>query len=341
MKTNPLLILAATVGTLSPSARGDDFPGESFSLRLPAALTHFSSYADVAAKGGASAASKWGSSINPAAIAWSFPKSYDVGISGQYSQIAFDEGTRLNFFTEVATIDAHDFGTFRFAMSEVRANDHASRLARLNFDYDVNFARVDWARRFGEKLGVGAGFSFSQSETTFHDAQFSSDTAKNTFTGHLGALWQPADRWLAGIVGDYAYGPSDTTTTFRSPFFRAHSESGDVAHQFTLQPGIAYEFRENALVHLDYQFGWFSNDSGAFTEQRVAAGTDIPLARFLYLRAGAAIDWRRNFAWTTGLGFYPRKGLYLDLAYQNDMFPEVQREFGHSHTINASVSWQF
>ena len=38
------------------------------SLRFPAALSRFSSYADVAAVGGASAGSKWGSSINPASI---------------------------------------------------------------------------------------------------------------------------------------------------------------------------------------------------------------------------------------------------------------------------------
>ncbi len=221
MKCLPIVAIATAVLPFNSPVRADDFPGESFSLRFPAALTHFSSYADVAAKGGASAASKWGSSINPAGIAWSFPRAYDFGLSGQFSQVAFDAGTRLNFTTEVATIDTHDFGVFRFAMSQVRANDHLARFGGLNFDYDVNFGRLDWAKRLGEKFGLGAGFSYSQSRTTFHEDVVTSDTDKETFTGHFGGRWEFAPRWLAGIVGDYTYGPSDTAVSIRSPFFRS------------------------------------------------------------------------------------------------------------------------
>ncbi len=114
-----------------------------------------------------------------------------------------------------------------------------------------------------------------------------------------------------------------------------------MSHQFTLRPGLAYEFRENTLVISITNSAGSQATAARSRSSASRSATDLPIARFLYLRAGAAMDWRTNFAWTTGLGFYPRKGLYLDLAYQNDMFPEVQREFGHSRTLNVSMSWQF
>jgi len=60
-----LVLTAATDGLL-----GDGFERQELSLRLPAALTRFAPYADVAGVGGASAGSKWSSSVNPAAVAW-------------------------------------------------------------------------------------------------------------------------------------------------------------------------------------------------------------------------------------------------------------------------------
>jgi len=60
-------------------AYADGLDNKDFSLRFPAALSRFSSYADVAATGGASAGSKWQSSVNPAATAWqSIPGSYHL-----------------------------------------------------------------------------------------------------------------------------------------------------------------------------------------------------------------------------------------------------------------------
>lgn len=335
----PSCLLAVSL-TLSASA--DDFAGESFSLRFPGTLTHFSSYGDVAAKAGASAASKWGSSSNPAAIGWGFPAAYDYGIGGQYSALMFQEGTRLDFFTEVATFDAGQLGAFRFALAQVRSSDSTLRGTPLHFNYDLNLVRLDWSKRFTDRFSAGAGVSVSRSETTLGTAKRElNDTDKDTVAATLGVLAEPVDHLFIGLVGDYHYGTSQSRSTAHTPIGEFYFDSGDVTHQFSIRPGIAYEFRENALVHLDYQLAWLSNDTGSLTLQRVMLGTDIPLARFFYLRAGTAIDAHRNLTWTTGLGFYPRKGLYFDVAYQHDMFPEVQREFGHSQTLNASISWQF
>jgi hypothetical protein len=111
--------------------------------------------------------------------------------------------------------------------------------------------------------------------------------------------------------------------------------------QWLVHPGIAYEFAENAMFHADYEAGWVFNDTTTLRVQRVAVGTDIPLAKFLFLRVGASVDSYSNVSWSTGIGFYPSKHLFIDLGFQNDSFPELKQEFGRSRTLNLSVCVQW
>lgn len=156
-----------------------------------------------------------------------------------------------------------------------------------------------------------------------------------------GILWQPAPRWLVGLVGEFGYAPTETNFTTPTLLGLVRTRVDDPMRQVVIRPGISYEWMPNALLQFDYQYARFWNDTGELELHRFSAGGDLPLARFLFVRAGAVVDDRGNFGWTAGLGFYPRKGLTFDFAYQNDNFPEIQREFGHSRTLNASVSFQF
>lgn len=338
---HPRIVFIAALLVWYCPLEANDFSGEDFSLRLPAAFSEFSTYADVAAKGGASAASKFGSSINPAAMAWYFPGAYDYGLSAQYSNLAFQEGTHLDFLSESATLDAHALGTIRFSFGQVTSNDRAIRDSPLIFTYDLTAGRVDWAKRWGA-WSVGANFTYGESDTSFRTAKLVfADAERHTSTGRLGVLWEPAPHWLGGLVGEYATAPTRTDLLTPTRFGLAGSETRDTGRQAVLRAGLAYEWRENALVHLDYQFGRFWNETGSLDSNRVAAGADLPLARFFFVRAGALLDAHGDFGWTAGFGIYPRKGITLDFAFQNDAFPELQREFGHSRTLNASMSWQF
>ncbi len=333
--------LFGTLLTITPLAFANDFTGEDFSLRLPAALSGFSPYADVAAKGGSSAASKFGSSANPATMAWVFPADYNYGLSVQYSNVAFDEGTQLHFLSEAVTFNAHDFGVIRFSFGQVTSNDRTIRDSLLTFTYDLQAGRVDWAKRWGD-VALGASFTYTSSDTSFRTSKIVfADAERRTSIARLGAQWQPAGHWLVGVIGDYGYGP--TTTNFQTPtaFGLVSSDARDISRQVVVRPGVAYEWKENALIHLDYQYGRFWNGTGTLEVNRFTAGADLPLARFLFVRGGVAVDARGDFGWTAGFGFYPRKGVTFDFAYQNDVFPELQREFGHSRTLNASVSFQF
>ncbi len=325
-------------------ARANDFAGEDFSLRFPAALSSFSPYADVAAKGGASAASEFGSSGNPAAAAWTFPAAYDYGASAQFSHLAFQAGTDLDFLSGALTFDAHDFGVIRFAFGQVSSNDHTILASPLVFTYDLDAGRVDWAKRLGA-WSLAASFGYSESDTSFRTPAITfADTIRRTSTGRLGVIFEPAPRWLVGVVGEYGYAPTRTDLLTPTALGLVASTNRDITRQAVIRPGVAFQWLPQnpyALLHLDYQYGRFWNETGTFEVNRFSTGVDLPLARFFFLRAGAVADLHGDFGWTAGCGFYPRQGLTFDFAYQNDVFPEIQREFGHSRTVNASVSFQF
>src|SRR3712207_574561 len=84
-----------------------------FSLRFPAALAKFSSYGDVAGSGGASAASRYGSGVNPASLDWMpLPSGY-AAISPQVSHVRFERGTSLRIATVSGTVSSSAHGTFQ------------------------------------------------------------------------------------------------------------------------------------------------------------------------------------------------------------------------------------
>lgn len=340
MKASSLLTLTALFASLVSTSHADDFAGADFSLRYSATLSHFSPYADVAAKGGASAASKWGSSENPAAIAWLSADVNQTAASAQYSNVAFDQGTQLNFTSGSISFGTLESGVFRLDAGLVTSNERLVRDLPAAFDFDLGAVRLNYAKKFtAENMSIGASVGFAKSETTFKTPLFDlAKTNKDIWSARLGGLWEPTKHWLVGLTSSYIYGPSDTTLMIPTAAGFARSVVNDVTHQFTVQPGIAYEYSENALIHLDYQLGYFTNDTGHLSINRWMAGTDIKLAKFFYLRAGGAVDQHSNVSWTAGLGFYPSEYVYIDLAYQNNAFPEVEREFGRSRTLNASLT---
>ena len=113
------------LGVLAVLAAGTAVAGEfddyDFSLRLPAALSRFSSYGDVAGTGGASAASPWSSSANPASAAWlPNPGTLGLSLSPQYSGICFADGTWLHVASESAVVDSRSAGVFQPTLAQVQ-----------------------------------------------------------------------------------------------------------------------------------------------------------------------------------------------------------------------------
>ena len=342
MKLSPSLTAVIALGALSLGAHASDYP-EAFSLRFSSALSHYDVYGDTAAKGGASVSGKWGSSTSPAPMAWSFPKSgNEYIISGQFGNVAFDNGTHLNIISEAVSLNAGDFGVFRLDLGQVVSNTDFIRNAPLAYDFDAQLVRLEWAKRLSDEFAIGVKAGFLRSDTGFstHGLDYSRSKSDSWSLG-VGTLWEFAPKWFLGSFTDYGYGTGDTTSLVPTATGLSRGTAGSTDYHITFHPGISYEFKPGALVHAEYQFGWFNNDDGTLHQNRFMVGTDIPLAEFFYLRAGSSIDARGNVSWTTGIGFYPSRHLTFDLAFQSDAFPELSQEFGRSRTLNASVSIQW
>ena len=339
-----VLVLAAGV------ARAGEWDDKSLSLRLPAAMSRFATYSDVAGVGGASAGSKWSSSINPASVDW-LPIKTDLhmAFSPQYTNLHFARDLSLNVAAEAFTWNVGDLGTFQPSLAQIRSNTGTTRQG-LDFQIDMDMVQVQWAKKVSDDWAFGANFSYTKSKSEFDLAPVPgvdlapvpvSDTVSETYGFRFGALNRMADKLLGGVVFDYAFTPSRTTMHDFLGLGIGDTRTTDMGHQFILRPGLSYEYLKDSIVYADYQYGVFRDGTGSLAVNRFYAGVDHSICKWLFVRAGAALDTKGNVAWTTGLGLYPCDRFSIDIAYQNDMFPELKPEFGRSRTLTISVSISF
>lgn len=334
----------ATTAALTARAAGapEDFDDKPLSLRLPAALTRFASYADVAAAGGASAASKWSSSMNPASVGWeSLPGGARLSLSPQYYNLEFDEGTRFHVTAEALVVDAARLGTFQPSLAQVRSNRKTTRQG-LDFRFDMDYVQVQWGKRLSDDTAVGANFNFAKAKSQFDLGQLPvSDSVSETYGFRFGALHRLAERWLAGVVFDYGFTPSRTTLYDFMGLGTGDMHVDDTAHQYVLRPGVSYEYLKESFLYADYQFGTFLDDTGRLVVHRFYLGADHRIVKGLFVRGGAALDTRGNASWTTGLGIYPCDRFSIDMGFQDNMFPELEPDLGRSRGWMISLSISF
>lgn len=338
---NVLVVAWAGCGTY---AYADGFDDKDFSLRFPAALSRFSSYADVAAVGGASAGSKWQSSVNPASTGWQkLPGSYHLSLNPQYSAIMFQEGTNLHVISESVTKQFEKFGTLQVSLAQIRSNERAIQIipptADYKFAYDMNYGQVQWGKHLTEDFALGINFNYSLAEVTNKiGADKYLDSTSDSYGVRAGALYRLAKNLLGGMVVDYSQSPATTTTYDIFGLGIGDVIIKDTTSQFMVRLGPSYEYRKDSTLNLDYQYGSFKNDMGTMEVHRMFAGIDHRIIDALFVRGGFALDNDGNKSWTGGMGIYPLKQLSIDVGYQYDMFPEIKSEFGRSQLVTISIS---
>jgi hypothetical protein len=335
------LIALAGLGGVAYAGGYDE---KDFSLRFPAALSRFSSYADVAAVGGASAGSKWQTSVNPAAVAWQkIEGKYRLSLNPQYSTIMFKENAVLHVFSESITKEFDRIGTFQLALAQVRSNEGGTLIDPLinpdtKFLSDMDLVQVQWGKKFTDDLALGLNLNYSASKVKFNGSWVATETSSDTYGVRVGGLYRIAGKLLAGVVADYSSSPS--TTKYYDIFFGTglFNEVKDRTEQFTLRLGPSFEYMKDSTIIVDYQYGSFKNDTGSLYVHRMYAGIDHRIIDVLFVRGGVALDNDGNTSWTAGVGIYPLKTLSIDLGYQYNMFPEIKSELGRSHLYTISIS---
>ncbi len=321
--------------------RAGDYSQGNFGHRFSAALTRFSPYADVAAAGGASAGSKWFSSLNPASAAWNLKfNDRSLFLSPQYSLLCFSEGQKLHVATQSATIDLGKWGSLIPAWAQAHSNTRKTK-AGLDFQYDLRQFQLQYGLNVSERTALGAAFGFSDASIQFDWGNLQvSDSDSETYMFRLGGLHRITEKWLAGLVIEYAFSRG-RTTEYDLTGFLPDVKTADTAHQILLRPGVSLEYQEDSSVFFDYELASFWDHSGHLNLNRFHLGIDHQVVRGIFIRGGTVVDLRGEWTWTTGFGLAPTDWMSVDVAYQCNAMPELEEEFGTSRqvTVSVSLSW--
>jgi len=311
---------------------------------MPAALSRFSSYGDVAAVGGASAGSKWSSSVNPASTGWlDVVGEFGMVASPQYAVIDFGAGARMGVGTAAATIDLGNWGVLQPAFAQVSSNEKAMRPAppplgvRFDFDYSLDYYQCQWAKRI-EDWAVGLNVNYGPSTARVNMGTVDvSKTRSENYGVRGGVLHEVVDKLLIGLVVDYAQSSDRTAMYDFLGLGGGTVKMNDTTKQYITRIGASYEYKEDSAVYLDHQFFKATNSTGRLMTHRFLAGVDHQVVKGLFLRAGGAVDATGQTGFTCGLGVYPTDWFTIDVGYQYDMFPELSPEFGRAHTFILSI----
>ena len=139
---------------------------------------------------------------------------------------------------------------------------------------------------------------------------------------------------------DYANSPSRTTEFDIFGTGSGDIRTKDTTHQFGVRPGVGYVYAPYSRIYLDYQYEYFTDDTGTLAVNRFYTGIDHEFAEFFHMRGGTVIDTHGNVSVAGGIGIYS-SSVFIDIAYQYNMFPEVSEEFGTAQSFGISVSIPF
>jgi hypothetical protein len=331
------VIVFAVYVPSTEGARARDLSAVDFSLRLPAALSKFSPYSDVAGVGGASAGSQYQSSINPAATDWQPAKPYSVGASAQYSAILFDRGPTLHVSDEAATLKTPDWGSLQPAAAQVRSVGSTNGAFNL---LNGEYGQVQWGYKFSDGLAVGlnANYTALTTQVGFGGTTLATNDSQ-TYDIRAGLLGSPSDHLFIGLVADYAASPA--TTTLPDPTCGCLTRFNDTTRQLLGRIGLSYEYADKSSIYLDYQYGNNWNSTGGFSTNRLFTGVEHQIRPWLYARAGVSYDLRGILSPTAGIGLYPTDSSSIDISFQSNMFPELIPEFGRSKLFGISAAVTF
>jgi len=335
------LVITACSLTLFDAAKADSVEGLAaidFSLRLPSALSKFSAAGDVAGVGGASAGSPYSSGINPASIEWSASLELPLILSPEFSRIQFAKTPDMRVATVTGSINTPNTGGYQATISKVASNDSAD-LNSMQLEGD--YAQIQWGKKITDNFAVGVNLNYTDFNIkATMDGFLVADGDSRTRGTRAGVLWRALPRLLAGVVMDYSTAASATNFLDIECFCYIPVE--DNTNKTTIvRTGINYEYRTLSSIYMDYVVGRFRNSSQSMTSKTLLLGIEHQLFPWLYARAGIARDFRGVNGKTMGLGIVPSANVSVDLAYQQDMFPELLPEFGDAEVINLSVNLSF
>ena len=354
-----LVVLSFLVLIIFPSfaLSERDYSDKDFSVRLPAAFLRFT---EISVIGGETVANRFSSAVNPASLGWTpLPGKTGIVVSPYYSFLNFQEGMQLNLFGESMTWDTRSWGAIQPTLSQVRTNNTTARDG-LTFDYQVDVAKVQWGKRFGN-WALGADINYARANVERKGSRMSqvpglpmllpvnveTETSADSYRGRIGGLYQPIEKWLLGMIFEFGsqYYHSKITTQMSlpllpTPVVQTTEDNGNQQH-YVLRPGFSYELSKGSTLFMDYHLGIFNSAKDTLVNHRINAGIEHRLLEWLFVRFTPSIDWQGNVGVSVGLSAFLAKWCSLQAAYQYNMIPEFEPEFGRVQTIQTVLAFWF
>jgi len=321
------------------SVFSDDYQSKSFSLRFTTALSRFSPYSDVAALGGASVGSRYGSSFNPASSGWSPSEEITTSVSPQFSQFSFSNGTDIN----VGILSASNKVSERDVLTASYGNATTSN-GHDNDGLGVDFALTDYALKWGHKsdanlsYGIIAGYGPQSLDFSYQGLNVVHYRAES-IGARAGVLYGLNEALRIGGVLDFSVTPDRTGVL--DPATGLTASTTDNTYQSLLRTGLTYDYSGHSAVYLDYHGGETENDTGSLWVHRFPMGIDHEVVKGFWMRGGGVVDSLGEVSPSFGIGIYPSKKLSFDLAFQDNHTPEITKDFGRSRLYSASLSFSF
>jgi hypothetical protein len=348
--------LAAAALALWPlgAAAQSNYSDKDFSVRLPPAFLRFT---EVSTMGGETVANRYSSASNPASVGWTAPTG-GLGIiaAPYYSGIGFQEGQWLHVTGESATVYTKDYGAFQPTLSQIRSSNDSLGHDDLSFGYDVDIAQFQWGKRYGD-WAVGTMFNFARAEIARDGTQTTivpgvgpvpvavdSDASAESYRWRFGGLYQPAEKWLLGMIAEYGFAPyrsHNIAQVVGLPVPATIVDDQGFQQQFVLRPGVSYEYAPLSSVYADYQYGNFFNQRDSLVDHRFSVGVEHRLLEFLLVRGGPSMDARGNVGLSAGFSLLLGPNVSAEFGYQYNMMPELRPEFGKAQTLQGVLSFRF
>jgi len=334
-----------------------DYSNKDFSVRLPPAFLRFT---EISAMGGETVANRFSSAVNPAALGWiSLPSKNGIVVSPYYSFVNFQEGMQLNLFGESMTWDTGSWGAIQPTLSQIRTNNTTARDG-LTFDYQVDVGQLQWGKRFGN-YALGADINYARANVKRKGTVLSqipgfpqmmpvdldTETSADNYRLRIGGLYQPSEKWLLGMILEYGWQPYRSKITTQMSFpplpspVRQTTEADGTQQQYILRPGLSYEYAKGSTIFLDYQLGIFNSDRDNLVNQRCNTGIEHRLFEWLFVRFSPSVDLEGNVGVSFGLSAFLSKWCSIQAAYQYNMLPEIEHEFGQAQTIQIVLAFWF
>ena len=201
---------------------------------------------------------------------------------------------------------------------------------------------IQWGKKITDSVAIGANFSVLSSEMEFDlgSVRVSRSTGE-TYTLRAGVLWEQSPSLYFGVAVDYGLNPSKTRTYDFMGLGIGTTTERDTLHQFLVHPGVSWVATEDLTITVDYQFGLFNDDTGTLRVHRFYAGFDQTIIEGVYLRGGLVVDTEGSISPSIGLGIAPSESVLLDFAWQRNLFPEIEEEFGKADVLSLSLTLRF